>query len=57
VVLLFRKENDGFEADAKLLFDETIIQHPDIEAIMFLSEHLCKMLIEKFSADNRKKEV
>jgi hypothetical protein len=45
VVLLFWKGNDGFEADVKLLFDETIIQHLDIEAILFLSEHLCSMLI------------
>ncbi|MDA8133103.1 MAG: DUF3786 domain-containing protein [Desulfobacteraceae bacterium] len=45
VVLLFWKAADGFEADAKLLFDETIIQHLDIEAILFLSEHLCNMLI------------
>ncbi len=46
VILLFWDENDGFEADAKLLFDETIIQHLDIESIMFLSEHLCDMLIK-----------
>ena len=46
VVLLFWDENDGFEADAKLLFDETIIQHLDIESIIFLSEHLCRMLIK-----------
>jgi hypothetical protein len=45
VTLLFWDEGDGFEAEAKLLFDETIIQHLDIEAIMFLSEHLCQMLI------------
>ncbi len=45
VVLLFWDEDDGFEADVKLLFDETIIQHLDIESIMFLSEHLCNMLI------------
>ena len=45
VVLLFWRATDGFEADAKLLFDETIIQHLDIEAILFLSEHLCNMLI------------
>lgn len=44
VVLLFWDEGDDFEADAKLLFDETIIQHLDIESIMFLSEHLCRLL-------------
>ncbi len=46
VTLLFWDEDDGFEADIKLLFDETIIQHLDIESIMFLSEHLCQMLIQ-----------
>jgi len=45
VTLLFWDEDEGFEADVKLLFDETIIQHLDIESIMFLSEHLCRMLI------------
>ncbi|SDU19196.1 DUF3786 domain-containing protein [Desulfobacula phenolica] len=45
VILLFRDEEDGFEADIKLLFDETIIEHLDIESIMFLSEHLCQMLL------------
>lgn len=51
VVLLFWKENDGFEADVKLLFDETIIEHLDIEAILFLSEHLCQMLLQNPGAD------
>ncbi len=46
VVLLFWDENDGFEAEAKLLFDETIIEHLDIESIMFLSEHLRSVLID-----------
>ncbi len=46
VVLLFWDEKDGFEADAKLLFDETIILHLDIESIMFLSEHLANSLME-----------
>ncbi len=44
VTLLFWDENEGFEANAKLLFDETTLDHLDIEAIMFLSEHLCKLL-------------
>lgn len=44
VTLLFWDENQGFEADVKLLFDETIIDHMDIEAMMFLSEYLCKRL-------------
>ena len=45
VILLFWDEGEGFEADVKLLFDETIIEHLDIESIMFLSEFLCNMLI------------
>lgn len=45
VVLLFWDTNEGFEADIKLLFDETIIEHLDIESIMFLSEHLKILLI------------
>ncbi len=46
VTLLFWDENEGFEADIKLLFDETILDHLDIEATMFLSEHLCKLLTD-----------
>lgn len=46
VVLLFWDQHDGFEADAKLLFDETVIEHLDIECIMFLSEHLCNLLVD-----------
>ncbi len=44
VILLFWDEGDSFEADAKLLFDETITEHLDIESIMFLSEYLVKLL-------------
>jgi len=45
VTLLFWDQGDGFDADVKLLFDETIIEHLDIESIIFLSEYLCKMLM------------
>jgi hypothetical protein len=45
VTLLFWDAEEGFEADAKLLFDETVTDHLDIEAIMFLSEHLAKQLM------------
>jgi hypothetical protein len=38
-------EEDGFDAEAKLMFDETIMDHLDIEAVMFLSERLCELLI------------
>ncbi len=48
VMLFFWDESpeESFEADAKLLFDETIIQHLDIESIMFLSERLRQLLCE-----------
>ncbi len=46
VMLFFwdQEPDENFEADAKLLFDETIIQHLDIESIMFLSERLRQLL-------------
>ncbi len=45
VTLVFWDKSDGFEAEIKLLFDETIIDHLDIEAIMFLSEQLRTLLL------------
>ncbi len=46
VMLLFWDEvkSDGFEAEAKLLFDETITEHLDIESIVFLSERIVQLL-------------
>jgi len=46
VLLMFWDEEpgEGFDAQAKLLFDETIAEHLDIESIMFLSERLCELL-------------
>lgn len=44
VTLMFWDENEGFEPEVKLMFDETIMDHMDIEAIMFMSEHLTKLL-------------
>jgi hypothetical protein len=47
-VLLLYWEGDtdgGFAAEIKLAFDETITDHLDIESIIFLSEHLAKLLI------------
>jgi len=35
---------DGFEAMVKLLFDETVTEHLDIESILFLSERLRQLL-------------
>ncbi|OQX23939.1 MAG: Fe-S cluster protein [Desulfobacteraceae bacterium IS3] len=46
VMLLFWDQEEGFEAKAKLLFDETITEHLDIESIMFLSERLRQLLCE-----------
>ncbi|MCP4023290.1 MAG: DUF3786 domain-containing protein [Desulfobacteraceae bacterium] len=45
VVLIFWDAEEGFEEDIKLLFDETALDHLDVEAIMFLSEHIGNMLI------------
>ncbi len=47
VLLLFWDENpdDGYGAEVKLLFDETVIDHLDIESIMFLSERVKQLLL------------
>jgi hypothetical protein len=46
LLLLFwdADESEGFEARVKLLFDETIVEHLDIESIIFLSERLRQLL-------------
>jgi len=46
VMLLFwdEEENEGFEATVRLLFDETITEHLDVESIMFLSERIRQLL-------------
>ena len=48
-MLMFWDEikSDGFDAEVKLLFDETITQHLDIESIMFLSERLKDLLCKE----------
>jgi len=48
VLLLFWDEGpeDGFSATAKMLFDESITDHLDIESILFLSERLRQLLCE-----------
>ncbi len=46
ITLLFWDESEGFEPDIKLMFDETVTSHMDIEAIMFMSEHLATLLTE-----------
>jgi len=49
VMLLFWEEDkeEGFDAKAKLLFDETITEHLDLESIIFLSERLREQLCER----------
>jgi hypothetical protein len=46
VMLMFWDEDkdDGFDAEIKLMFDETIAEHLDIESIVFLSERLGQRL-------------
>jgi hypothetical protein len=46
VVLLFwdRADDEDFNGQVKLMFDETIIDHLDIESIVFLSERLRQLL-------------
>jgi hypothetical protein len=46
VLLLFwdEEEVETFDAQVKLLFDETITEHLDIESIIFLSEKLKELL-------------
>lgn len=35
---------ENFDAQAKLVFDQTIVEHLDIESIMFLSERITQLL-------------
>lgn len=53
VMLLFWDEDpvDGFGATTKLLFDETVTDHLDIESIVFLSERLRQMLCDAANAN------
>jgi hypothetical protein len=46
VVLLFwdKAKDEGFDGQVKLMFDETAIEHLDIESIVFLSERLRQLL-------------
>ncbi|MCB2218584.1 MAG: DUF3786 domain-containing protein [Desulfobulbaceae bacterium] len=48
VALIFwdAASEDDFQAEAKLLFDETIVEHLDIESIVFLSERLRHLLCD-----------
>ncbi|SLM28422.1 putative Fe-S cluster [Desulfamplus magnetovallimortis] len=44
VLLMFWDVDDSFDAEVKFLFDETIVEHLDIESILFLSERLRQLL-------------
>lgn len=46
VLLLFwdEEEEETFDAQVKLLFDETITEHLDLESIIFLGERLAELL-------------
>ena len=48
VILLFwdADEKEGFEAKAKLMFDETVMDHLDIESIVFLGEEIAGRLVD-----------
>ncbi|MBE0582943.1 MAG: DUF3786 domain-containing protein [Desulfofustis sp.] len=48
VALLFwdASAEDEFHSEAKLMFDETIVEHLDIESIVFLSERLRHLLCD-----------
>lgn len=48
LMLFFWDEDkkDGFDARTKLLFDETVTEHLDIESILFLSERLRQLLCD-----------
>lgn len=44
VMVMFWDQDEGFDAKATLLFDETVTDHLDIESILFLSERLRQLL-------------
>lgn len=54
VMLLFWEEDitEGLRDKVKLLFDETIVEHLDIESILFLSERLMQLLCEHGRGDS-----
>ena len=48
VMLMFwgAEPEDDFEAEVRLLFDETVLDHLDIEAVLFVSEHIRELLCQ-----------
>ena len=47
VLLVFWDREEEFEAEVRLLFDETVTEHLDIESILFLSERLTELLCQE----------
>lgn len=47
IVFWDQDDEEGIDAEVKVLFDETITKHLDIESIMFLSEILKNMMCNK----------
>ncbi|MDR3089462.1 MAG: DUF3786 domain-containing protein [Desulfobulbaceae bacterium] len=47
LALLFWDGGDDFAAQARLMFDETVTEHLDIESIIFLSERLRQLLCDE----------
>jgi hypothetical protein len=43
--------DEGYDADAKLLFDETAPEHLDIESLLFLSERIRQLLCGEEAGD------
>ena len=46
LLFLNAEPDDGFDAQCKLLFDETVTQHLDIESMLFLSERMVQLLVD-----------
>lgn len=46
VLLSFQDADEEFDAECRLLFDETATEHLDIESILFLSERLKDLLVK-----------
>lgn len=46
VLLVFWDREEEFAAEARLLFDETVTEHLDIESILFLSELMIELLCQ-----------
>jgi hypothetical protein len=49
VLIMFwdQDEDEGFDAEVKLLFDDTVTGHLDIESILFLSEQIRQLLCSR----------